>query len=94
MNCQSCTRALQIANHRDYQRDCPGCGIRQLAHMGAEDRERMLDKLCHLCGPAARARVRQELRVEMARIKKLKLPGAGRARKEKAPAVSREGPRR
>lgn len=76
MTCPSCTRAQQIAAHRDYRKDCPGCGVRQLAHMGADERERMLDKLCHLCGPGARARVRQEVRVEMARIKKLK---SGRA---------------
>ena len=70
--CPSCLRAQQVAAHRDYDKDCPGCGIRQLAHMGAEDREKQLDLLVHLCGPGARARVLQELRVEMARIKKLR----------------------
>ena len=62
---------MQVAAHRDYLERCPGCQIRKLAHMAPEKRERQLDLLCHLCGPAARARVRQELRVEMARIKKL-----------------------
>lgn len=69
--CPSCLRAQQIPAHRDYRKDCAGCGIRQLAHMPQEQRERQLDLLCHLCGPQARARVRQELRVEMARIRKL-----------------------
>lgn len=79
MTCPSCLRALQIPLHKEFRKDCPGCGIRQLALMGAEERERMLDKLVHLCGPGARDRVRQELRVEMARIKRLR----GRRAKER-----------
>lgn len=71
-SCPSCIAAQQRANYRDFREGCPGCGIRQLAHMGAEERERQLDLLCHLCGPGARERVRQELRVEMARIRALK----------------------
>lgn len=71
-NCPSCVRALQVPLHREYVKTCPGCGIRELAHMAAEERERMLDRLVHLCGPKARERVREELRVEMARIKKVR----------------------
>lgn len=80
MSCTACLRALQVAAHRDYQDKCPGCQIRKLAHMAPEARERQLDLLVHLCGPGARARVRQELRVELARIKKLR--GAVPRRKE------------
>jgi hypothetical protein len=75
MSCSSCTRALQVATHRGYVEKCPACQIRKLAHMPVEQRERQLDLLCHLCGPDARARVRQELRVELARIRKLRAPG-------------------
>lgn len=81
MACTSCIHAMQVAAHRDYQEKCPTCQIRKLAHMAPEQRERQLDLLCHLCGPGARARVRQELRVELARIKKLR---GHRARKERA----------
>lgn len=82
MTCPSCTRALQVATHRAYLEKCPGCQIRKLAHMPADQRERQLDLLCHLCGPDARARVRQELRVELARIRKLR--GTVPRRKERA----------
>lgn len=82
MTCPSCIRALQVAAHRDYQEKCPGCQIRKLAHMAPAQRERQLDLLVHLCGPQARARVQQELRVEQARIRKLR--GAVPRRKEKA----------
>lgn len=72
MNCPSCIRALQVAAHRDYREGCIGCGVRELAHMPQEKREQALDVLANVCGPDARARVVQELRVEMARIKKLR----------------------
>lgn len=72
MTCPACTRALQVALHQDYRLACPGCQIRKLAHMPSEDRERQLDLLTHLCGPGARKRVRQELRVEQARIRALR----------------------
>jgi hypothetical protein len=71
-SCPSCTRALQVALHKDYRDACPACQIRKLAHMPQEKRERQLDLLTHLCGPGARARVQQELRVELARIRKLR----------------------
>jgi len=72
VSCPSCLRAQQIAAHRDYREGCTGCGIRELAHMPADKREQALDVLEHHCGTAARARVVQELRVEVARIKKLR----------------------
>lgn len=81
MTCPSCLRAQQVPAHRDYREGCPQCQIRKLAHMPAQERERQLDLLCHLCGPAARARVRQELRVELARIRQLR---ERHARKERA----------
>lgn len=73
--CPSCLRAQQVALHRDYRDGCPQCQIRKLAHMPAEQMERQLDLLTHLCGPGARARVRQELRMELARIRKLRAAG-------------------
>lgn len=79
--CPSCLRAQQVALHRDFRDGCPGCGIRELALMGAEERERQMDLLCHLRGPNARDRVRRDLRMEIARINRLRgIP----ARKEKA----------
>lgn len=72
MDCPSCLRALQVADHRDFQPRCVGCGIRKLALMSPLDRERQMDLITHLCGPDARKRVREDLRVEVARIKKLR----------------------
>lgn len=72
MTCPSCTRAQQVALHRDFRKTCPGCGIRQLALMESEERERMLDRICHLSGPKAREEVRKSVREELARIRKLR----------------------
>lgn len=75
MQCSACLAAMQVADYRHYVKACVGCQIRKLAHMPAEKRERQLDLLCHLCGPGARERVRQEMRVELARIRKLRAAG-------------------
>lgn len=70
--CPACLRAQQVVAHVEYRRECPGCSIRQLAHMNHVEREKRLDLLTHLCGPEARRRVREEIRLELARIRKLR----------------------
>lgn len=75
MTCTSCTRALQVAAHRAYVDGCLGCAVRRLAHMGAEDRDRQLDRIQFACGWAARVEVVKLLEIEAARIKSLRLRG-------------------
>jgi hypothetical protein len=70
--CRSCARSVHDPLTRDYRGDCPGCTVRQLAHMPADEREKQLLKLQHLCGPGAVKRVREDVRIEMARIKQLR----------------------
>ena len=70
-SCAQCTRAQQIAAHAHYVDSCIGCGIRQLAHMPQEKREQALDVLLKVCGRAAYERVREDVCIEMARIKAL-----------------------
>lgn len=67
--CRSCARAVHDPLTRDYDKACAGCAIRQLAHMPAAEREKQLLKLQHLCGEKAVERVREDVRVEIARIK-------------------------
>lgn len=70
--CLPCARAVHDPLTRDYRRDCPGCGVRELAHMPAAERDKQLLNLQHLCGPGAVKRVREDVRVEMARIKAIR----------------------
>lgn len=71
--CLPCTRAVHDPLHSEYRsKDCPGCAIRKLAHMPAAQRERELLKLQHLLDGEAVRRVREDIRIEMARIKQLR----------------------
>lgn len=72
MTCSSCLRAMQIANHGAYVDGCIGCGVRRLAHMTPEERERTLDRIQAVHGWTARVEAIKLLRVERARLKKLR----------------------
>ena len=80
MTCVECLRARQVAAHAHYVDGCIGCGIRELTHMPQEKRDHALDVLLKECGRKAYDRVREDLRMEMARIKALR----GARTKEKA----------
>lgn len=81
MTCPSCTRALQVAAHRDYRNGCMGCGARKLAHMPQEERERMFDRIQFESGWDMRCEVVQMVRDELVRMRKLR---GESARKERA----------
>lgn len=82
-SCPSCARAVHDPLHRDYRSaQCPGCAVRKLAHMPAAERERMYLRLQHLMDGDAVKRIQQDVRLELAKIKKL--CGVVLRRKERA----------
>ena len=70
--CPHCLRARQLVVHQVYEEACLGCGVRRLAYQPQEQRERFLDTLQFLYGPAARREVVQLVREERARLEALK----------------------
>lgn len=69
--CTECLRARQLVVHKVYDDGCTQCGIRRLAYMGREERQRKLDEVEFVCGRSARDEVTKMLRLECARIKAL-----------------------
>lgn len=81
MSCPECLRALQRVVHQQYTEGCHGCTFRALAYMPSEQREHFYDMACHLSGDVARAELRRNVLIEIARIAAL---SAAMPRKEKA----------
>lgn len=71
MTCPQCLHAQQLVTWQHYAENCYGCEVRKLAGMDFEKRQKQLDLVAHLCGPAARAEVVKLLSIERARVYRL-----------------------
>jgi hypothetical protein len=72
MSCPSCLKALQHADHTAYREGCIGCAVRELVHMTPDRRAKELDQVEREIGPGMRAEVGRMVRIEAARIQKLR----------------------
>ena len=70
--CPSCLKAIQHADHAAYREGCIGCAVRELVHMTPAKRERQLDRVEREIGRGMRAEVVRMVRIEAARIQKLR----------------------
>lgn len=72
-SCPDCTHALADATWPGYNAHCPDCDIRAIANCPPELRQERIEQIEVKCGLPAAQEVRRRVRVEVARIKVLKL---------------------
>jgi predicted nucleic acid-binding Zn-ribbon protein len=72
MTCPNCLKALQLVVHEEFTDRCVPCGIRRMAYMDGDERQRMLDAIQHVHGPDTRAEATRMVREECARIRALR----------------------